>query len=209
MADWQIYSIGFAAQLLFSARLLIQWIASEKQKKVLTPSLFWKLSLIASFLLFVYGYLRSDFSIMLGQAITYFIYIRNIHLQGKWKKLPKFFRWFLYLFPVMIIAYSYFNNTYDIQKLFYNEAIPLWLLLLGILSQLVFNYRFIYQWIYSERAKESILPLGFWVLSLVGSGLILLYAIFRKDPVLLVGHLMGSIVYVRNIMLNKKEYVQP
>lgn len=208
MADWQIYSIGFAAQLLFSARLLFQWIVSEKQKKVLTPSLFWKLSLIASFLLFFYGYLRSDFSIMLGQAITYFIYIRNIQLQGQWKRLPFYFRWFLYVFPVLIIVYSYFNNTYDIEKLFYNEAIPLWLLILGILAQVIFNFRFIFQWISSERAKESILPLGFWVLSLVGSVLILLYAIFRKDPVLLVGHLMGSIVYVRNIMLNKKEHVQ-
>lgn len=209
MADWQIYSIGFAAQILFSARLLIQWIVSEKQKKVLTPSLFWKLSLIASFLLFVYGYLRNDFSIMFGQALTYFIYIRNIQLQGKWKKLPVFLRWFLYVFPVLIISFSYFNNSHDIQKLFHNEAIPLWLLLLGILAQLVFNFRFVFQWIYSERAKESILPLGFWVLSLIGSGLILLYAIFRKDPVLFVGHIMGSIVYLRNIMLNKKEYVQP
>ncbi|WP_372919328.1 lipid-A-disaccharide synthase N-terminal domain-containing protein [Salegentibacter sp.] len=208
MTEWQVYSIGFAAQILFSARLLNQWIVSEKNKKVLTPSLFWKLSLIASFLLFVYGYLRSDFSIMLGQAITYFIYIRNIQLQGKWNRLPVFFRWFLYSFPIMIITYSYFNNTYDIQKLFYNEAIPIWLMLLGILAQLIFNFRFIYQWIHSERAKESMLPLGFWVLSLLGSGLILLYAIFRKDPVLLAGHLMGSMVYIRNILLNNREYVK-
>ncbi len=53
MSNWIIYSIGFLAQILFSSRLLIQWIQSEKVKKVLTPVLFWQLSLIASFLLFV------------------------------------------------------------------------------------------------------------------------------------------------------------
>jgi len=204
MSSWQIYSIGFAAQILFSGRLFIQWFISEKSKKVLTPSVFWKLSLIASFLLFVYGYLRDDFSIMLGQAITYFIYIRNLQLQGEWNKLPKFLRIFLYFFPVLIIIYSYNNNTYDIQKLLFNEAIPFWLLILGSTAQIIFNLRFLYQWIYSERMKESVLPLGFWFLSLIGSTMILIYAIIRKDPVLFVGHIMGILIYVRNIIISRK-----
>jgi len=204
MSSWQIYSIGFAAQILFSGRLFIQWFISEKSKKVLTPSVFWKLSLIASFLLFVYGYLRNDFSIMLGQAITYFIYIRNLQLQGEWNKLPKFLRVFLYFFPVLIIIYSYNNNTYDIQKLLFNEAIPFWLLLLGSTAQIIFNLRFLYQWIYSERMKESVLPLGFWFLSLIGSTMILIYAIIRKDPVLFVGHIMGILIYTRNIIISRK-----
>ncbi|MBT8271558.1 MAG: lipid-A-disaccharide synthase N-terminal domain-containing protein, partial [Bacteroidia bacterium] len=48
MSDWLIYSIGFLAQILFSSRLIVQWITSERQKRVMTPSLFWVLSLIAS-----------------------------------------------------------------------------------------------------------------------------------------------------------------
>ena len=204
MSSWQIYSIGFAAQILFSGRLFIQWFISEKSRKVLTPSVFWKLSLIASFLLFVYGYLRNDFSIMLGQAITYFIYIRNLQLQGEWKKLHNFFRIFLYFFPVLIIIYYYNNNTYDIQKLLFNEAIPLWLMILGSAAQIIFNLRFLYQWIYSERMKESVLPLGFWFLSLIGSLMILVYAIIRKDPVLFIGHIMGILIYIRNIILSRK-----
>ncbi len=204
MSSWQIYSIGFAAQILFSGRLFIQWFISEKSKKVLTPSVFWKLSLIASFLLFIYGYLRNDFSIMLGQAITYFIYIRNLQLQGEWKKLHKFLRIFLYFFPVLIIIYSYNNSTYDIQKLLFNDAIPFWLLILGSTAQIIFNLRFLYQWIYSERMKESVLPLGFWFLSLIGSLMILVYAIIRKDPVLFIGHIMGILIYTRNIILSRK-----
>ena len=206
MSSWQVYTIGFIAQILFSARLLIQWIASEKQKKVLTPSVFWKISLFASFLLFVYGYLRSDFSIMLGQALTYFIYIRNLQLQGEWTRLNVSFRWFLYLFPAILFLYSYNNNTYDIQKLFFNEEIPLWLLLLGSGAQVIFTFRFVYQWFYSEKIKESVLPLGFWILSLTGASLILIYAVLRKDPVLLVGHLIGSIIYIRNIILSRRQY---
>jgi len=205
MSNWIIYSVGFLAQLLFSGRLVLQWILSEKSKKVLTPSLFWKLSLIASFLLFVYGYLRDDFAIMLGQALTYFIYIRNLQLQGEWQKAPKLLRWFLWIFPLLLVIYSYNNNTYDMAKLFNNEAIPAWLVLLGSIAQIIFTLRFVYQWIYSEKNKESSLPFGFWLLSLIGSIMILIYAIIRRDPVLFVGHIMGSAIYFRNILILRKE----
>lgn len=204
MNDWMIYSIGFLAQILFSARLLIQWLQSEKVKKVLTPILFWKLSLLASFLLFVYGWLRDDFAIMLGQILTYFIYIRNLQLQGFWQKLHKFFRVFVFVFPFLIIIYSFNNNQFDLQQLFKNENIPIWLLILGSIAQIIFTMRFVYQWIYSEKNKVSTLPFGFWFLSLIGSLLILVYAVIRKDPVLFAGHIFGSIVYTRNIILIRR-----
>tara|TARA_R110001583_G_scaffold5921_2_gene31194 strand:+ start:2885 stop:3505 length:621 start_codon:yes stop_codon:yes gene_type:complete len=205
MSNWIIYTVGFFAQLLFSGRLILQWILSEKSKKVLTPSLFWKLSLVASFLLFVYGYLRDDFSIMLGQALTYFIYIRNLQIQGEWQKAPKSVRIFLYIFPILLVIYSFNNNTYDIDKLFRNDSIPVWLLIWGSIAQIIFTLRFIYQWLYSEKNKESSLPFGFWLLSLIGSIMILIYAIIRKDPVLLVGHIMGSAIYFRNILILRKQ----
>ncbi|EGV43291.1 lauroyl acyltransferase [Bizionia argentinensis JUB59] len=208
MSNWVIYSIGFLAQILFSSRLIIQWLYSEKQKRVITPTIFWTLSLLASFLLFVYGYLRDDFAIMLGQSLTYFIYIRNLQLQNQWQKYPKFMRWFLLLMPLFIAVFYFNNNTIDVEKLFKNEAIPLWLLLLGIVSQVVFTLRFVYQWLYSEKQKESTLPFGFWMLSLIGSLLILIYAIFRRDPVLFIGHILGAIIYIRNLILSKK-YVIP
>ena len=208
MSTWIIYSIGFAAQILFSSRLIIQWITSEKQKKVTTPTLFWTLSLFASFLLFVYGYLRDDFAIMLGQGLTYFIYIRNLQLQKQWEKFPKVMRWFLLLVPIFISIFYFNNNTIDVERLFKNEAIPFWLLALGIVSQVVFTLRFVFQWLYSEKQKESSLPLGFWLLSLIGSILILTYAIIRRDPVLFVGQLFGAVIYSRNLMLLKKSHVK-
>ena len=204
MNDWLIYSIGFLSQLLFSSRILIQWIQSEKSKKVVTPLIFWQLSLVASFLLFVYGWLRNDFAIMLGQVITYFIYIRNLQLQNFWKKMPLLLRSFLLLFPFIIVIYGFNNNALDVSLLLRNESVPLWLVILGSIAQVVFTGRFIYQWIYSERKKSSELPLGFWILSISGSLLIMIYAILRKDPVLLTGHIFGSFVYIRNIFLIKK-----
>jgi lipid-A-disaccharide synthase-like uncharacterized protein len=205
MKAWMIYSIGFFAQILFSGRLLVQWTLSERAKKVITPSLFWQMSLIASFLLFVYGYLRDDFAIMLGQALTYFIYIRNLQLQGEWQKSPKVVRGFLFIFPLLLIIYYYNNNTFDLDNLLRNQSIPYWLLVWGIVAQVVFTLRFIYQWIYSEKNKESILPFGFWMLSLIGSGMILFYAILRKDPVLFIGHIFGSMVYIRNLILLRND----
>lgn len=204
MKDWIIYSIGFFAQILFSSRLLIQWVTSEKQRKVITPTTFWTLSLIASFLLFIYGYLRLDFAIMLGQSLTYFIYIRNLQLQGQWQKFPKLVQILLFIVPVLIVIFYYNNNKIDIELLFKNEAIPTWLLILGIVAQVIFTLRFIYQWIHAERHKESSLPMGFWVLSLIGASLILTYAIIRKDPVLFVGHLFGMMIYARNAYLIRK-----
>ena len=168
IASWYVFIIGALAQLLFSGRTLLQWILSEKNKKVLTPTLFWKLSLVASFLLFIYGYLRNDFAIMLGQVLTYFIYVRNMQLQGEWTRMHKFIRIFILIFPLLIVAIGYNNNTQDVDNLLNSEAIPYWLLILGIIAQIIFTLRFVYQWIYSEKQKESTLPLGFWMLSLLG-----------------------------------------
>ncbi len=204
MKDWIIYSIGFLAQILFSSRLIIQWIKSEKRRKVIMPTTFWTLSLMASFLLFIYGYLRLDFAIMLGQSLTYFIYIRNLQLQGQWQKYPKLFQYLIFILPVLIVIFYCNNNKIDIELLFKNEAIPTWLLVLGIIAQVIFTLRFVYQWIHSERYKESTLPMGFWVLSLIGAGLILTYAIIRRDPVLFVGHLFGLVIYGRNAYLIRK-----
>ena len=81
------YLIGLLAQGFFSARILVQWIMSEKAKKVVNPALFWILSVAGSWLLFIYGWIRDDFAIMLGQVISYYIYIWNLNQKGIWKRL--------------------------------------------------------------------------------------------------------------------------
>ena len=79
--------------------------------------------------------------------------------------------------------------------------IPLWLLLLGLLAQFLFSLRFIIQWVSSEIKKESHIPIYFWYLSIFGGILLLLYAVFRSDPVIIIGQAGGLVVYVRNLVL--------
>jgi lipid-A-disaccharide synthase-like uncharacterized protein len=72
---------------------------------------------------------------------------------------------------------------------------------LGLLAQVCFGMRFIIQWISSENAKRSVIPLSFWYFSLVGGTMMLAYAIYRWDPVFILGQGMGLAVYVRNLVL--------
>ena len=204
MNDYFIYSIGLIAQLLFSLRLLIQWLFSEKENKIVAPTFFWIVSLIASILFFIYGYLRNDFAIMLGQFITYYIYIRNLQLQNQWNRLRKGIQIVFINFPLIVLLITFLRGEFDFSQLFNQNFIPVWLLALGIVSQLIFTLRFIFQWIISEKNKLSQLPSAFWVLSTVGSVIILIYSIFRKDPILFIGHAFGIIIYCRNLMILKK-----
>ncbi|NOU59885.1 lipid-A-disaccharide synthase N-terminal domain-containing protein [Marinifilum caeruleilacunae] len=202
-----LYSVGFLAQALFSARLLVQWIKSEKAGKSLSPAIFWQLSILASWLLFLYGLLRNDFAIILGQMIAYTIYIRNLQLQNRWKALPFITRILALATPVIAIASILQNWDMNYALLFKNEEIPFLLLLWGVAGQIIFTFRFVYQWIYSEHKGKSCLPLGFWLISMIGSCMILSYAIYRTDPVLFIGQGFGMIVYARNIILIRKNNV--
>ncbi|MDD5718618.1 MAG: lipid-A-disaccharide synthase N-terminal domain-containing protein [Candidatus Krumholzibacteria bacterium] len=79
-------------------------------------------------------------------------------------------------------------------------AEKIWLAV-GILGQLCFAARFIVQWLASEARHRSTVPIAFWYLSLIGGLVLLSYAIWRRDPVFILGQAMGGIVYVRNLML--------
>ena len=70
---------------------------------------------------------------------------------------------------------------------------------IGFLGQAIFGSRFLIQWIASERAKQSIIPLAFWWLSLAGAMFLLLYSIHRRDPVFIVGQCTGFLIYSRNL----------
>lgn len=79
------------------------------------------------------------------------------------------------------------------------------LLALGFIAQGLFSARFLVQWIASERVGKSVIPLAFWILSLAGGALLLLYAILRRDPVFIVGQAGGLLIYIRNVCLIYKE----
>ncbi|MBO6625824.1 MULTISPECIES: lipid-A-disaccharide synthase N-terminal domain-containing protein [Rhodophyticola] len=73
--------------------------------------------------------------------------------------------------------------------------------ILGLFAQMMFGARFIIQWWHSERAGQSVIPLSFWYFSVFGGLLMLAYAIYRWDPVFILGQAMGLAVYLRNLWL--------
>jgi lipid-A-disaccharide synthase-like uncharacterized protein len=71
--------------------------------------------------------------------------------------------------------------------------------ILGFVAQAFFTMRFVVQWIASERARKSVVPVAFWFFSIGGGALLLVYALYRRDPVFIAGQALGLVVYVRNL----------
>lgn len=204
LPDWIIFAIGFAAQLFFTVRTLSQWLISEKHKRIETPSSYWVFSVLGAWTMIFYGVLRDDFAIILGQMIAYYVYLWNLSAKGMWAKINVSVRVILLLTPFAAILMLMQNATVFFDNLFRNSEIPLGLLIFGSAGQIIFTLRFVYQWLYCRHRGESILPIGFWIISIIGSSVIIAYGIFRKDPVLILGQSFGFVAYIRNIMIGGK-----
>jgi lipid-A-disaccharide synthase-like uncharacterized protein len=80
-----------------------------------------------------------------------------------------------------------------------------WWLALGFLAQALFTMRFLVQWIASERAGKSVVPIAFWFFSIGGGALLLVYALYRRDPVFIAGQAFGVFVYARNLYFELRD----
>lgn len=80
-----------------------------------------------------------------------------------------------------------------------------WWVLLGLVAQFMFTMRFVVQWIASERAQRSVIPFAFWTFSLGGGTLLLVYALYRKDPVFIAGQALSTFIYIRNLQFALRE----
>ena len=78
-------------------------------------------------------------------------------------------------------------------------------IVLGLMGNAAFFSRFLVQWLASERARESIIPLSFWHLSIVGSLLLLAYAVHKRDPIFILAYLPNAFVYIRNLVLIRRK----
>ncbi|MCB1746979.1 MAG: lipid-A-disaccharide synthase N-terminal domain-containing protein [Gammaproteobacteria bacterium] len=76
---------------------------------------------------------------------------------------------------------------------------------IGLSGQLLFSGRWLVQWITSERRRRSVIPLAFWYFSIAGSLTLLAYALYRMDPVFILGHVANSVIYIRNLVLLMRE----
>lgn len=88
------------------------------------------------------------------------------------------------------------NYLYDV----FVAKFDFWLAF-GLVAQLLFTARFLVQWISSERAGQSVVPMAFWFFSMGGGIMTLVYGIVKREPVIILGQAMATVIYVRNIML--------
>ncbi|HZY83099.1 MAG TPA: lipid-A-disaccharide synthase N-terminal domain-containing protein [Cyclobacteriaceae bacterium] len=192
--DYWLIPLGFLGQAMFGARTVAQWIIAERQGRIVSPVIFWVFSVIGSSVFLLYGIFRQDAVIIVGQSISFYIYLRNLHLKGVWKKIPVYLRIpMLFIPPVMLLFSNPLSFSFRFDDTF---------LIVGMVGQLLLNFRYFYQWYFSERAHESILPLGFWIISATASVMVVTYSIYRDDIVLLVAQSLGLIAYARNIYLH-------
>lgn len=195
-----VYLLGLAGMGIYGTRIVVQWYMSEKSRRIESPGIYWIMSSIGAVILYIYGWLRKDFSIIFGESLSYYIYMWNISMMGLYKKVPKVIIIIQALFPVVIIALIAKDMPSFVDTFLRNDAVPPSLLTLGILGQFTYEIRSVYQLIYSMRKKESVLPLGYWMLAVVGSLMIIVYGIIRHDWVLVIGQ-FAIVFSVRNIML--------
>jgi len=132
-------------------------------------------------------------------------------MKGVWKKLPDAARISIVLalvaLPFVAVSVLFLRDpSAAVDTLFKNELIPGWMIVMGTVGQLVFTVRFIYQFIYSHKRNESLLPVGFWIIGIIGATILVTYGALRHDWVLLIGQAFGWVTYVRNLMIWNKSH---
>lgn len=197
-----IYVFGFTAQILFASRMVLQWLLSEKRKQSVSPVSFWVLSLAGSLLFLFYGLMREDWVIIAGQSISFYIYVKNLQLKQYWQYLNPVLQRLTLSMPVLVIIL--FSLSFNGKLWSFQSGVPVYWLAAGFLGQFLMSARFVYQLFLSVRAGQSIMPSAFWLMSLSGSLLLLAYAFFRQDPVLLVAQSFSLIPYARNLYFSGK-----
>ena len=95
------------------------------------------------------------------------------------------------------------NYLYDV----FVAKFDFWLAF-GLVAQLLFTARFLVQWISSERAGQSVVPMAFWFFSMAGGFMTLIYGIAKREPVIILGQAFATVIYVRNIMLIIKNHAK-
>jgi lipid-A-disaccharide synthase-like uncharacterized protein len=105
----------------------------------------------------------------------------------------------------MLIQYGQALNNYLYEV--FVAKFDFWLGF-GLIAQLLFTARFLVQWISSERAGQSVVPMAFWFFSMGGGLMTLVYGIAKREPVIILGQSMATVIYVRNIMLIMKNHAK-
>ncbi len=203
-----LYPFGFLSSIAFGSRFLVQWYASERQKRSVVPKAFWYLSFSGNLLLFLHTLIQIQFPMCLLNSLHMVLAWRNLNLMGSHKKPLKM------VFILLGIAALVTTSLFILQDpetwirpagIGKQTQVPGFVHLIGTLGIGAFSLRFWIQWWKAEQAKASILPPIFWWISLFGAVLASSYFLYLKDIVNLVGPSIALIPYIRNLQLLARE----
>jgi lipid-A-disaccharide synthase-like uncharacterized protein len=199
-------AVGWLGQALFTLRVLVQWISSERQGRSVVPTSFWWISLLGSLALLVYVLHRRDPVFLVGVSINTAIYVRNLQLMHaarvgtEPKRRSPWIPVLLGLLAATAAGWILWQKGTEIVSF---DISAHWLAL-GFVGQGIWSSRFVLQWYASERAGRSVLPASFFIVSTVGALLLLVYAIYRVDWVMMAAFALNPIPYVRNLILIRR-----
>lgn len=195
------FIIGMLSQVCYAARQLVQWVMTERSKRLVSPTGYWAFSLAGCCFMLAYGWMRQDIVILIGQILSFGVYVLNLSYKGAWSRLPLPLRYVLYLAPVAALVGTVWNADELACRFLHNPDIPLWLIIYGTTAQLIFLSRYAYQVAVSIKRHESVLPPTFWIISIIGASLILVYGIKRLDPILMLGQSAAIAIFARNLYI--------
>jgi lipid-A-disaccharide synthase-like uncharacterized protein len=185
--------LGLLGNLLFTGRVLVQWIASEREGKTVVPVIFWWLSLAGASVMIVYGFGQLEIPFVLGYTATLVPYTRNLFIAYRPERPPRN--------TGIILVCAVLLGCLSVIVFWSEQSIKDGWFFFGLLGNAVFGSRFFLQWVQSESRRRSVMTLPFWYVSLVGSTLLLIYSFIRNDLAFILGFVFTVIPYTRNIIL--------
>jgi lipid-A-disaccharide synthase len=200
-----LYPFGFLTQVAFGLRFLVQWMATEKAKKMITPKLFWHLSIAGNLLLLLHSLVQLHFPMSLAQSQNLVLSWRNLNLQGTKKAAFWFVVLMLAIAASSTVAFFACNsaNTSWIAtpgSATISSAVHLF----GIIGIFCFGLRFWVQWWQAEGKQEGQLTESFWWISLSGALICTTYFFITKDWVNFIGPVLSLLPYSRNLYFIKR-----
>ena len=201
---WDV--VGWAGQILFTLRVVHQWVASERAGRSHVTAAFWWYSLLATPLLLVYVLHRKDPVFIVGVLVNGFLYARNLRLalrRDDDRDPRRASPWMPVVLGLGLFGLITFLSLSWKTVVRYDIAWP-WLLV-GFTGQALWTSRFVVQWVLSERLGRSVLPPAFFWISLGGAALLFAYAVHRVDWVMMAAFAFNPIPYARNLVLLRRE----
>ena len=209
---WYWVALGVAGTLIFYSRFYVQWIASELKGRSVVPPAFWYQSAIGSFLLLIWAWIIQSPIGALSQSVNLVPYSRNlIHIWREQGHISRRREWLMQSFvaavvmaAVVVVILVWWREYDQAQQGPAEEArrTAFWLAV-GLTGQALFAGRVLVQWIATERARKSVMPLAFWYMSIAAS-LLQITSFWQRGggELLYAAGLVASLfVYVRNLWL--------